>query len=263
MVKFYESNFNYDYAFPTVTLAYFLRYPNPYSRHVLSTDVIDRYVDPHTQRLHTLRLHLKRSKIPSTLLKLLPRGIIGSVKGNAGQSFILEKSVVDLREGWMETESRNLEWTGVLSVIEKQKFSRPTSNDQAALSAASNAEFPSSVDEEGRTDVNTTVILLSRLGQAKMFRAKNTATGALPASHGHGSEDENEPPVKKGLLSSWSMSSIQRSIEMIGVKRTRDHVVKSSEGMKLVLERLRNGGLVAVLEGMRRDAATYDEGGGS
>lgn len=64
MVKFYESTYTYDYTFPAVTLAYFLRYPNPYSTHVLSTDVISRHFDPATQQLHTLRLHLKRSKLP-------------------------------------------------------------------------------------------------------------------------------------------------------------------------------------------------------
>ena len=61
MVKFYSTHYTYDHSFPTVTLAYFLRYPNPYSRHVSSTDTIARTFDPVTQRLTTVRLHLKRS----------------------------------------------------------------------------------------------------------------------------------------------------------------------------------------------------------
>ncbi|EER37847.1 MSF1 domain-containing protein [Histoplasma capsulatum H143] len=127
-MKFFESTFNYDYSFPAVSLAYFLRYPNPYSRHVLTTDVIDRYVDPVTERLHTTRLLLKKSKIPSAMLKLLPKGIGGSE--NSGQSFILETTVVDVKEGWMHTESRNMEWTGILSVVEKQLYRRlPPSSD--------------------------------------------------------------------------------------------------------------------------------------
>src|SRR5450432_4106511 len=65
MVKFYELNYTYDYSFPAVTLAYFLRYPNPYSTHVLSTDVIERFVDPVTGRLSTTRIHLKRSRLPA------------------------------------------------------------------------------------------------------------------------------------------------------------------------------------------------------
>ena len=40
MVKFWTSDYTYDYGFSTVSLAYFLRYPNPYARHVASTDTI-------------------------------------------------------------------------------------------------------------------------------------------------------------------------------------------------------------------------------
>src|ERR1700761_4262401 len=121
-MKFYEHSFNYDYTFPAVALAYFLRYPNPYSRHVLSSDVIDCYIDPETGRLHTVRLHLKKSKVPSAILKFLPRSIAGP--GGTSQSYVLEKSTIDVKEGWMETESKNMEWTGILNVIEKKTYRR-------------------------------------------------------------------------------------------------------------------------------------------
>ena len=105
MVKFYSSTYTYDYPFPAVSLAYFLRYPNPYSRHVASTDTIERHYDPETQRLTTVRLHLKKSRIPSAVLKLLPKSLKGDVdSGGRTQSFILETSVVDVKEGWMESE---------------------------------------------------------------------------------------------------------------------------------------------------------------
>ena len=166
MVKFYESSFNYDYPFPAVSLAYFLRYPNPYATHVLSTDVIDRHFDPSTQRLSTTRLHLKKSKIPPTLSKLLPKGILGS-STDAGRSYILERSVIDLKEGWMKTESRNLEWTGILSVIEKQTYRRPFS--EVAIPENLTSDLVESTKGEG-TNVTTTVTLLSRFGQAKILR---------------------------------------------------------------------------------------------
>lgn len=247
-MKFFENSFNYDYSFPAVSLAYFLRYPNPYSRHVLTTDVIDRHVDPATKRLHTTRLHLKKSKIPSAMLKILPKGIGGSE--NSGQSFILETTVVDVNEGWMHTESRNMEWTGILSVVEKQSYRRIDPKDDSPVNAVTSTKPPSSSflatlplagDQKGeRTNVRTTVIFKSRLGQAKLRRAQD-------------SNNEEQAPSRFGLLTSWSTSGIQRSIELIGVKRTRDAVLKSKEGMNVVLERLRSGGIVGVLEGMRRD----------
>ncbi|KAJ5684238.1 uncharacterized protein N7477_000583 [Penicillium maclennaniae] len=238
-MKFFENKFTYDYSFPAVSLAYFLRYPNPYSRHVLTTDVIERHVDPNTQRLHTTRLHLKKSKIPSGILKLLPKGMGGS--DNSGQSYILETTVVDPNEGWMTTESRNMEWTGILSVVEKQHYQRQfAEGDARALDALS-------LDKNNeQTTVRTTVTFKSRLGNGKLLGRKKTESIS-------GQVDAEEEAPKKGFFSSLSTAGIQRTIELIGVSRTRDAVLKSKEGMNIVLERLRKGGIVGVLEGMRKD----------
>ena len=247
MVKFYESFFNYDYPFPAVSLAYFLRYPNPYATHVLSTDVIDRTFDLSTQQLHTTRLHLKRSKIPPTILKLLPKGILGA-SSDGGQSYILEKSVVDVREGWMKTETRNLEWTGILSIVEKQYYRRPSEGTDAPNS--SRKDLVEKTKDEG-TNVTTTVTLLSCFGQAKLLKRKGETAAMSPIPS---SSSEEEAPVKRGFFASWSTSSLQRTIEGIGLRRTREALAKSREGMTVVLERLRHGGLVQVLEGMQEDS---------
>ncbi|KAF2185995.1 hypothetical protein K469DRAFT_707174 [Zopfia rhizophila CBS 207.26] len=257
MVKFYSSTDTYSYPFPAVTLAYFLRYPNPYSTHVLSTDTISRHYDPVTQRLTTIRLHLKRSKLPSAVLKLIPRSLLSASAGGDTQSYILEKSVVDVREGWMDTESRNLEWTGVLSVVEKQEFRRPQLNEEERVwagmeNAARRHGFISfnsgtkvEVDTGETTEVKSAVTLHSHLGEKwkKRKAAEDSAAG----------EKEEEQPQKMGFFKSWSTSSLQRSIELIGLKRARRSQPNAKEGMKVVLERMREGGLVAVLEGMRRD----------
>ncbi|EAU31383.1 conserved hypothetical protein [Aspergillus terreus NIH2624] len=240
-MKFFENVFTYDYSFPAVSLAYFLRYPNPYSRHVLTTDVIDRYVDPKTHRLHTTRLHLKKSKVPSGILKLLPKGIGGS--DNSGQTYILETTIVDVKEGWMETESRNMEWTGILSVVEKQFYQR-----QPLEGSLQRLEGLSLDDQKSeQTTVKTTVTFRSRFGQGKLLGWRKT--DSIPD---HNGEVDDEPP-RKGFFSSLSTAGIQRTIELIGVNRTRDAILKSKQGMNVVLERLRSGGIVGVLEGMRQD----------
>ncbi|KAI5310096.1 hypothetical protein KEM55_001707, partial [Ascosphaera atra] len=252
-MKFFESDFSYDYSFPAVSLAYFLRYPNPYSRHVLTTDVIDRHVDARTGRLHTTRLHLKKSKVPKAMLKLLPSGIAG--REGSGQSYILETSVVDVREGWMKTESKNMEWTGILSVVEKQDFQRTypdaATNTDDDKHGGGITEFVSTTpidwSKRGRecTNVKTTVIFHSRIGQSiRKKLASSTSSSPAPA-------DEDQP--KRFSLASWSTAGLQRTIELIGVKRTRDAVLRSKQGMNVVLERLRQGGIVGVLEGMKRD----------
>ncbi|KAF1936862.1 MSF1-domain-containing protein [Clathrospora elynae] len=256
MVKFYSSNETYSYPFPAVSLAYFLRYPNPYSTHVISTDTIARNYDPETQRLTTIRLHLKRSKLPSAVLKLVPRSLLGASPGGDTQSYILEKSVVDIKEGWMDTESRNLEWTGVLSVVERQKFMRPAPPDDVKIwqgmeGATQRHGFISlgakgagaKVQDTGETtDVTSSVTLHSHIGETWKKKREAAREGAA----------EEEQP-KMGFLRSWGTATLQRNIEKIGLTRAQRSQPNAREGMKVVLERMREGGLVGVLEGMRQD----------
>ncbi|KAH0264876.1 hypothetical protein KCU91_g11779, partial [Aureobasidium melanogenum] len=252
MVKFYSTSYSYDYSFPAVSLAYFLRYPNPYSTHVLSTDVISREYDPETQRLTTVRLHLKKSKLPPAVLKLLPRSIMGGAENGDSQAYILETTVVDVKEGCMEAESRNLEWTGVLSVVEKQVFRRQAFGSQPKLSTATDLYSQQGTQN---TDVTTTVILQSRIGEnIRRRKAQRQAEAEADAS-------EEEAPAKLGFFKSWAASPMQRSIEVIGLRRAEKSQPKAKEGMKVVLERLRQGGLVAVLEGMRQDRELMFAGG--
>ncbi|CAO3612228.1 unnamed protein product [Mucor hiemalis] len=52
------------FQWQNVTLAFWLRYPNPFASHVLSVDVLDRYVDENGV-LKTTRLVLKKGKVPN------------------------------------------------------------------------------------------------------------------------------------------------------------------------------------------------------
>ena len=81
----------------TPLLAYFVRYPNPFARHVLSVDVVDRWIDADTGRLHTKRLILKRGIIPKWASKWLPASNMSGGRGL--DAWILEESVVD-PPGW-------------------------------------------------------------------------------------------------------------------------------------------------------------------
>ncbi|KAG0125039.1 PRELI-like family-domain-containing protein [Tuber indicum] len=220
MVKFYENSFSYDYQWPAVTLAYFLRYPNPYSKHVVSSDTLSSHLDPQTGNLHVTRLHLKRGKLPASLARFLPK-----IK----ESYILEKSIVDVRSQRLETETRNLDWEGVLSVVESQVYT--PGND----STASGLEAP--VAGAGKTDVTTVVRFESRLGGA----ARNTQSDGMT---GEGAKD--------GWFSGWTTSSVQGSIELVGVRRMREGFGRRREGMKVVLEQLRERGFVGVINEQRQ-----------
>lgn len=264
MVKFYSSSYSYDYSFSAVSLAYFLRYPNPYSRHVASTDTIDRHYDPDTQRLTTTRLHLKRSRLPPAVIKLLPRSSLGAAADGSTQSFILEKTIVDVNEGWMHTESRNLDWNNVLSVIERQTYRRP------ALANATLDEIEdfkrtgiiAHMDDE-KTEVEVSVTLKSRIGeQIRRRRARwgeqanatsVAGTGEAEVANTASEVTEDEPVAKQGWFSSWSSGAVRSAIEAISLQRTERSQPKAQKGMSVVLARLREGGLEAVFEGMKKD----------
>ncbi|KAG1520606.1 hypothetical protein G6F52_007511 [Rhizopus delemar] len=98
MVKFYQHAFNYDYQWQNVTLAFWLRYPNPFASHVLSVDVLDRYVDENGI-LKTTRLVLKKGKTP----KWFPKNILKS-----SEAFVIEESEVDPKNKTMITRTKNL-----------------------------------------------------------------------------------------------------------------------------------------------------------
>jgi 4-amino-4-deoxychorismate lyase len=233
MVLTHTANHTYSHPFPTVTLAFFLRYYspqlNPFSSHVLSTDTISSQVDPETGRLHTTRIHVKKSRMPNAVIKLLPT----SVTGGAGDksAYVLETSVVDIREGWMRTESRNMNYTGVLSVVEQQHYS-VASPDSSSLEAPSQ-----------NTAVTTTFSYRSSLGNRKQEKA---ALGAAADGDAAGSRRLGS------WISGWGTARIQRSIESIASNKTDDQQNKSREGMRMVLERLRNNGPVALLRELRR-----------
>ena len=193
----------------------------------------------------------------------------------------------------METESRNLEWTGILSVVERQRYDRDlvplgtvyNSGSNAGSGGNTNTEIPDPgfvAGEElnnnnnnnnnrhyqrstppgtsalqplsltGKTSVTTTVTFESRFGQPRLLPTRHK-TLPSPSSSGSTIAEDDDPSPKKGFFSSWSTAALQRTIEATGVQRTRNALAKSKEGMIVVLERLRTGGLVRAMEGMRRD----------
>lgn len=251
MVKFYSAAFSYDYGFGAVSLAYFLRYPNPYSRHVTSTDTIDRAFDPDTQRLTTVRLHVKRSRLPPAVLKLLPRSSVGAAEDGSTQSYILETSVVNVRDGRMETESRNLDWNNVLSVIERHAYQHPALADASAREPDGPKDQRAVALMDGdRTDVQVSVTLKSRIGE--QIRKRRARWGdQANASSVVGAEEEVQG--RRPWFAAWGTAPVRSAIEAISLQRTERSQPNSRKGMTVVLERMRNGGLVEVLEGMRHD----------
>ncbi|RKP06580.1 PRELI-like family-domain-containing protein [Thamnocephalis sphaerospora] len=112
MVKFFQHAFRFDHSWEEVTLAFFLRYPNPHARHVLAADILEQHVDPATGNLHTTRLLLKKGVIPKWGNKI--------VKNN--EAYILEESVVDPKQQQMTARTRNVTHKRLMYIEETQHY---------------------------------------------------------------------------------------------------------------------------------------------
>ena len=97
-----------------MSLAYFLRYPNPYASHVASRDVISRTVTP-SGTLVTTRLILKKGSLP----KWAPKGIMSKA-----ESWIIEESEVDPIAGVVRCTTKNLDHVKVMRVEEEVTLKR-------------------------------------------------------------------------------------------------------------------------------------------
>jgi len=120
-MKFHSQLFLYDDPWSIVSLAYFLRYPNPYASHILSCDVISRTVTP-SGTLQTTRLILKRGSLP----RWAPKGII-----SRAESWVVEESEVDPLGKTLKCTTRNLEFTKVMK-MEESVFIRQTEDGKTA-----------------------------------------------------------------------------------------------------------------------------------
>ncbi|KAI0639097.1 MSF1-domain-containing protein [Trametes polyzona] len=107
-MKFYSQSFLYDDPWSIVSLAYLLRYPNPYASHILSCDVISRDITP-AGTLRTTRLILKTGSLP----RWAPKGMI-----SRAESWVLEESEVDPLGKVMRCTTKNLDHVKVMRVEE-------------------------------------------------------------------------------------------------------------------------------------------------
>lgn len=109
-------------------LAFFLRYPNPLSPHVVTADVLDQRLDPNTGKLRTTKLLLKRGALP----RWAPRGIM-----ERAESWVLEESEVDVLGGQVQVSTRNIDHTVVLEVVETQRMKARGSRERVSTPSLS------------------------------------------------------------------------------------------------------------------------------
>ncbi|GME97447.1 unnamed protein product [Ambrosiozyma monospora] len=108
MVLYFKHAHSYKHDFPTVSLAYFNRYPNPYSTHVKSTDTVEHFIDEEG-RLHQTKIVMKTGRLPQFIKPFL---------GKISTSWIVEKSIVDPVNQTMQTYNCNLDHRKIVRIEE-------------------------------------------------------------------------------------------------------------------------------------------------
>lgn len=118
MVLIHSNKDTFYNNFECVTGVLFNKYPNPYVKHILSIDTIDRHVNEEGNKLFTTRLIKKQGKLPLWVSYLI--GATGGPKIN--ESWLVEYSVVDRSTLTMKTYVKNLDHIKLLQVEERTTY---------------------------------------------------------------------------------------------------------------------------------------------
>ncbi|XP_066916425.1 PRELI domain-containing protein 1, mitochondrial-like [Clytia hemisphaerica] len=110
-MKYHTCSTNVKFRWDQVGNAIFQRYPNPWSKHVLTEDVISRKLEGPI--LKTVRLISKTNKLPKLANKF--------VSNSSG--YVVEESHVNAKEKTAVTYTRNLTFPHIMVCEEKCTFS--------------------------------------------------------------------------------------------------------------------------------------------
>uniref|UniRef100_A0A674C6D2 PRELI domain containing 1a n=1 Tax=Salmo trutta TaxID=8032 RepID=A0A674C6D2_SALTR len=114
MVKYFACVGLLKSSWDQVCIAFWERYPNPYSNHVLTEDIIFREVTP-GNRLVSRRLLTKTNRAPRWMEKDLPVTM-------ARHAYIIEDSIVDPQNRTMTTLTWNISHARMMSVEERCEY---------------------------------------------------------------------------------------------------------------------------------------------
>ncbi|KJE89234.1 hypothetical protein CAOG_00747 [Capsaspora owczarzaki ATCC 30864] len=115
-MKLFEATHIFGHSWDKLTLASFRKYPNPFSPHVVSVDVVNRYVDPASGKLITHRLVTMESGLPGWLSRVM--GF------TAAHCHVHETSEVDPTTQTMTLRTKNLSWSDLFTVEEMCQYAQ-------------------------------------------------------------------------------------------------------------------------------------------
>jgi hypothetical protein len=152
MARYCSETHVHPFPWHSVAEAIFLRYPNPFSAHVLSEDTLFRKVDGHV--LYSRRFLTKTNRLPKWGEKFL-----ASFKKMVP---LVEESVVDRRNKVITTYTRNVGLSRFMSAVEKVSY-RQDPNDPNVTIAVKEAWIESGLYGLRYYAVTPMIIVSSRV----------------------------------------------------------------------------------------------------
>jgi len=121
-MKFYEMGLVLKHPWEQVVQSFWQRYPNPYSKHVLTEDTVERKLE--AGKLRSVRFLTKAGGgVPRWAEHFVPTKMV----------HIVEESVVDPKEQTLTTYTRNLGYSNVICITEKVKYHQDPENSQQTV----------------------------------------------------------------------------------------------------------------------------------
>lgn len=151
MVKSYKTLSVLPYSWTNVALAFFHRYPNPNSFHVLTVDTIERRVTTEGY-LYTKRLLTKTNKVPKWGKFLF--------KNKSPSTTVIEESLIDPVQMTISTFTRNIGLTSLMCVTEKNLYERKMPQKLNSSSNNSKSTLP---EESYETVLSKEAVIESKL----------------------------------------------------------------------------------------------------
>jgi len=110
------------FSWDQVVIAFWARYPNPYTKHVLTEDILKRELRE-DGTLYTCRLLMKTNSIPSWAQNLMP----------AKRVPIIEESIVDPQNKTFTTYCRNVTHKNIMETTERVVYTDGVDSDGKAI----------------------------------------------------------------------------------------------------------------------------------
>ncbi|KAI9555212.1 hypothetical protein GHT06_017727 [Daphnia sinensis] len=120
-MKFYEMGIVLKHPWEQVVQSFWQRYPNPYSKHVLTEDTVQRELV--SGKLRSVRFLTKTGQGPRWADKFVPHQLVG----------IIEESIVDPKKQSLTTYTRNIGYNKIVSITEKVEYHQDPTNPQQTL----------------------------------------------------------------------------------------------------------------------------------